>query len=216
MALHINLYHEIHKHAEMERRDPVKLASLGLLVAMILLVGWYFYRSSAVRGIERRRADLQAQWAKVEPQLKDALEKEPQLLTRQKSNQALVERLHGRFYWAPLLARFQALVPENVQIVSITGELEPAPDGGRGTVSLLLKGMAAGALPRAAAEEFRQGLQAGLAPEYSGVTAVFDANSLEDGLEVIALNGQNLPTANFRIKVAFKQPASAPGAPKAK
>lgn len=216
MALHLNLYHEFHKQADQERRDPVKLASLGLVVLLLCLVLWYFYRSSAVRSAETRRNDLRAQWTKLEPQLKAALDNEPKLLTRQKSNQELVERLHHRFYWAPLLAQLQALVPPNVQIISLAGDIEPPKDGTVMPMSLLVKGVAAGPLPRAAAEEFRQAMQTGFSQRYSEVSVVFDSNSLEDGLEIVQLNGQALPTANFKIRVLFKQPAAAPAAPKSK
>ena len=216
MALHLNLYHEFHKQADQERRDPVKLASLGLVVLLLCLVLWYFYRSSAVRSVEARRNDLRAQWSKLEPQLKAALDNEPKLLTRQKSNQELVERLHHRFYWAPLLAQLQALVPPNVQIISLTGDIDSPIDGQKPPMRLIVKGMAAGALPRAAAEEFRQSLQTGLSQLYSEVSVVFDSNSLEDGLEVVQINGQALPTAIFKIRVLFKQPAASPEVPKSK
>jgi len=213
MALHINLYHEIHKQADRERRDPVKLASLGLVVCLLFLVLWYFYRAAAVGGIERHRNELIAQWGKLEPQLKVALDSEPKLLNQQKSNKELVERLHGRFYWAPLLAKFQSLVPAHVQILSLVGDTEPPKEGQKPTFSLMVRGVAAGAMPRAAADDFRRALQAGFAENYSEVSVVFDANSLEDGLEVVQLNGQSLGTANFRIRVLFKQPAAAPAAP---
>lgn len=216
MALHINLYHEIHKQADRERRDPIKLASLGLVVLLLLLVLWYFYRASAVRGIEARRNELKAQWTKLEPQLKASLDNEPKLLVRQKTNQALVERLQGRFYWAPMLAQLQSIVPQNVQIISLAGDIDPSKDGSTPPMSLLIRGVAAGTLPRAAAEEFRQALQTGFAQVYREVSVVFDANSLEDGLEMIQLNGQTLPTANFKIRVLFRQPAVSPEAPKSK
>jgi Tfp pilus assembly protein PilN len=216
MALHINLYHEIHKQADQERRDPVKLASLGLVVIFLCLALWYFYQASAVRRVEARRADLKAQWTKLEPQLKAAQDNEPKLLTQQKSNQELVERLHQRFYWAPLLAKLQALVPANVQIVSLIGDIEPPVDGQKTPMSLLVKGVAASAQPRASAEAFRQALQTGFSQLYSEVSVVFDANTLEDGLEMVQFNGQLLPTANFRIRVLFKQPAALPEAPKTK
>ena len=212
MALHINLYHEIHKQADRERRDPVKLASLGLVVILLCLVLWYFYRSSTVRGLEVRRNVLRDQWAKLEPQLKTALDNEPKLLTQQKTNQELMERLQNRFYWAPVLAQLQALVPPNVQIIALAGDIAPPKEGKKPPMSLLMRGVAAGAMPRAAAEEFRQALQAGFSQAYSDVSVVFDANSLEDGLEMVQLNGQTLPTANFKIRVLFKQPAASPEA----
>jgi len=60
MALHLNLYHEIHRQAERERRDPVKLAGLAGVVFLVFLVFWYSYRLSVVRGVENKRNTLQS------------------------------------------------------------------------------------------------------------------------------------------------------------
>lgn len=198
MALHLNLFHEIHKQAERERRDPVKLAALAALAVATALVIWYFCRLSAVGGVERHCNELRSTWASLEPKMKTAQENEPKLLAQQKSNAALVERIQGRFYWAPFLEKFAALTPLSVQVVSLTCDVEAKPPR---TPSVLVKGVAAGAQPRTAAEAYRRALQEGLSKSYGEVSAVFDANSLEDGAETVLLEGQTLGTATFRIRI---------------
>jgi Tfp pilus assembly protein PilN len=210
MALHLNLYHEIHKQSERERRDPFKIAGLvALLVAIVLVLG-YFYRYSTVSSLERKRRELNAAWSQLEPEMKAAETNKEVLLARQKSNQVLMDRLQGRFYWAPFLEKFAAATPPNVQIVTLTGEVEDEKDNKK-TVSVLMKGVAAGEQPRTAAEAFRRSLQEKLGAVYGEVTAVFDANSLEDGAETVQFNGKMLGTATFRIRVQFTAASSAAG-----
>jgi len=203
MALHLNLYHEIHRQEDRERRDPVKFAALVAVVVMLLLVLWYFYRLSAVVKIEMQRNTLQSSWATLSPQMKSASDSETLLLARQKNNQALVERLQGRFYWAPLLEKLAAIVPPNVQIVSLDGDLSQDKTKPK-TVDVLMRGVAAGVQPRTAAEDFRRSLQVGFSELYNEVSVVFDANSLEDAPENVQLAGQTLGTSTFRIRVQFK------------
>jgi len=202
MALHLNLYHEIHRQAERERRDPVKLAGLAGVVFLVFLVFWYSYRLSVVRGVENKRNTLQSAWSKVEPQMKTAIGNEARFLAQQKSNQALVTRLNERFYWAPFLDEFAATTPAHIQMVSLTGDVEEGKENKK-TINVLVRGVAAGVQPRTAAEDFRRSLQDKLAGLYSEVSAGFDANSLEDGVETVKLNGQTLGTATFRIRVQF-------------
>ena len=202
MALHLNLYHEIHKQAERERRDPFKIAGLAGVVVLLCLVIWYSYRVSAVRKVEFNRNLLQADWSKLEPQMKAAIENEGRSLTRQKTNQALLERIQERFYWAPLLDKLAAITPEYIQITTITGELGANKENKK-TVMLLVRGVAAGGQPRTVAEEYRRTLEERFTEKYGEASAVFDANSLEDGVETVNLDGETLPTAMFRIRVQF-------------
>jgi len=206
MALHLNLYHEIHRQSERERRDPVKLAMLAGLVLAVLLALWYFYRLNTVGDLERKRSELQAMWTKLEPQMKAAVEIEPELLARQKSNQALVERIQQRFYWGPFLEKIATLTPEHIQILAFTGTVEPDKEVGK-AVTVLVRGVAAGVQPRTSAEDFRRSLLQAFSGLYGDVSAGFDANSLEDGVENVQLRGQNLGTATFRIRLQI-HPAS--------
>jgi len=203
MALHLNLYHEIHRQAERERRDPVKLAGLAGVIFLVFLVAWYSYRLSVVSAVEAKRNDLKSTWNKVEPQMKTAIENEVRFLAQQKSNQSLVERLQERFYWAPFLDTFAACTPSHIQLISLTGDVDEGKEKKKKTITVLVRGVAAGVQPRTAAEDFRRSLQDKLAGLYSEVSVGFDANSLEDGVETVKLNGQTLGTATFRIRVQF-------------
>jgi len=210
MALHLNLYYEIHRQAARERRNPVKLAALAGLLLLLCLVSWYIYRLSDVTSVESKRKDLQARWAKLEPEMKAAVENEPALLARQKSNQTLVERVQGRFYWAPFLQKFATVTPANIQVITLTGTLtgviDPAKDSGK-TISVLVRGVAAGTQARTAAEDYRRALQAACSELYGEVSAGFDENSLEDGVDTVQINGETLGTATFRIRLQFHPPA---------
>ena len=222
MAFHLNLYHEIHKQAARERRDPFKLAMLAGIVFMLLLTFWYFYRMTSVGSLETKSRNMAHQWTKLEPQLKASIEEEPKLLARQGSNQALVERLQNRFYWAPFLERLAAAAPSHVQIVALNGDVEvkevdtkEKSEGKKAkqkTMTMLLRGVAAGTQPRTAADEFRLSLRKVFSEFYSEVSAEFDANSLENGVEMVQLEGEPLGTATFRIRLSFK-PAVPPAPP---
>ena len=203
MALHLNLYHEIHRQAERERRDPVKLAGLAALLFAMLLVFWYFYRLSVVSRVEAKRQQVRSDWSHLEPEKKAAVENEVRLLAQQKSNQALFERLNERFYWAPLLDEIATFTPTNIQIVSFEGVLDNGKEKKK-TITVLVRGVAAGLEPRTVAEDFRRSLRDRLAARYPDVSVQFDANSLEDGVESVTLDGQTLGTATFRIRAQFK------------
>ena len=217
MALHINLYNELQQQAEARRRDPAKLAALGGVLFFMLLVAYYAYRSSEVGALQAKLGGLQGEWARIEPQNTAAHAHEAELLLLQKNNQALVDRVQGRFYWATFLDRFSAAVPANVQIISFVGDFQKV----EGPVSVVLSGIAAGAQARAVAEQFRTSLQQKLSKNYAGLTANFDSNSLEDGAAQAEINGQSLPTATFRIRLEFKPTPpvaeqTSPPAPKAR
>ena len=203
MALHLNLYHEIHKQALREQRDPVKLAGLAGILFLVFLALWFSYRLSVVGGLERKRDELQITWSRLEPQMKAASENETRSLARQKSNQALFERIHERFYWAPLLEKCAAATPANIQILSLTGEVVADKENNKQMIKVLLRGVAAGVQPRTAAEDYRRTLEERLAALHSEVGVVFDANSLEDGTETVTLDGKTLSTATFRLRVQF-------------
>lgn len=211
MALHLNLFHEIHRQSERERRDPVKIAGLVGLLVMLCMVLWYFQRYSAVGALERQRRNVEANWNKLEPEMKAAAGNKEALLLRQKTNHILIDRLQGRFYWAPLLEKVASATSNLVQIVTLSGELEEDKEGKK-TIRLLVRGIAASELPRTEAEAFRRTLQETLAKTYGDVSALFDANSLEDGTESVIVKGQSLPTATFRIRLQFTVAAPQPPA----
>lgn len=199
MALHINLYHEIRSQEEERRRDPFKLALLaGILIALAFFC-YYVYRAGVVHGVEARLAGLQEEQAKLQPQADAAKTREAELIIQQKADAALIDRLQNRFYWAPFLGQIAAAVPRNVQITSLTADLTAR----KGPVNLLLAGVAAGRQPRTVAEAFRLNLAQKMAASFYNVSATFDANSLEDSLELVELDGQPFATATFKIRLHF-------------
>ncbi|HWL52455.1 MAG TPA: hypothetical protein VNQ90_08475 [Chthoniobacteraceae bacterium] len=209
MAFHVNLFHEIHTEAHQRARDPAKLAGLGLAVIALFLIGFYVYRMNAVGQLTKKQSAMERQWSSLQPKMKKA-EKDAVTLTQQKAiNEVLIARLDNRFYWAPFLERLTQSVPPHVQVTSLSGEWDP----GSRKAELFLSGIAAGEQPRVEAEAFRVGLEKELGAFYSEVSARFDAHSLEETQQVIEHEGQQLRTARFRIRLAFKPAAPAP-APK--
>jgi hypothetical protein len=127
-----------------------------------------------------------------------------------------VQRIEGRFYWAPVLQQITQLVPREVQIVKMVGDVQ----GERvKKASVTLDGISAGSDPRRVAEELRTSIAEEFAKTYKNVSSTF--RSLEDGTELVKLDGKMAPTATFAINVqltageeAVETPA--PRAPKTK
>jgi len=215
MALHLNIYHEIHTQAQQRARDPFKLAGLAALVVVILLVGYYFIRMGSVGSIRKEASGLSSKWRTLKPKEEQAKKRYQELLAQAKINESLMDRIQNRFYWAPLLARLAGTVPPTIQIQQLTATAT-ADRRGTKTYTVILKGVAASELPRVFAEEFRLDLQKALSAEYDRVKATFDANSLEEMDEKISFNGASLNTAQFRIRLEFapREPVKAqPPAP---
>ena len=208
MALHINLYNEIHKAEQARRRDPLKLAGLLGIAVAILLAFWYLYRLNTVSEAESQAGGVAAEWTKLEPRQKKAAEQEQLLLAQSKTNQLLVDRVQNRFYWAPLLQELAAVVPGNIQITTFAGDFDPQKGP-----SVVLSGVSAGQQPRTVAETFRLALQEKLLAAHHEVTVTFDANSLEDSLDLVNVDGQALPTATFKIRLQIKDKPAEPKQP---
>jgi len=203
MALHLNFYHEIRREADARARDPFKLAGLAGLVVALLFLGYYFYRNSAVKAVERRLATARAEWKRLEPAEKEAKAREAALLIERKNNDLIVEQLQNRFYWAPFFAKVAAATPPTVQITSMQGTFLP-DSSSRPTVSVSLSGIAAGAQPRSAAEQFRLALEKEVSALHADATVNFEgANSLAETGETVSWEDGTLPTAQYRIRVTF-------------
>lgn len=210
MAFHLNLFHEIHTEAHQRARDPAKLAGLGIALVALLLLGFYFYRMNSVSGVRKKAATAAAKWKKLEPEMKKAEADAITLTQQMETNKVLIRRLEDRFYWAPFLEQFAKSVPPHVQITMLSGTFHPTSR----KVDLSLAGTAAGEHPRAQAEAFRVGLEKELGAFYTGVSAQFDAHSLEQTQRVIEFDGRQLGTARFRIQLTLQPaaPAEAPAA----
>jgi hypothetical protein len=119
-----------------------------------------------------------------------------------------VKRIEGRFYWAPVLEQITALVPREVQITKLAGEIQGEAVK---KCQVTVDGLSAGADPRKVAEELRQSITETFSKKFRGVEAKF--RTLEDGTELVMLDGQKWPTANFAINVQFQSGEEASATP---
>jgi len=196
MALRLNLYHEVHKARALKRRDPLKISIYSLAAIAALFAGWYFIQLVRMHAINDEYVKIKAEFDKVEPLSKAAKKKEDDLTQKAASSVLMGKRMEGRFYWAPLLAELTQVVPREVQITRLGGE---AVGQGSRHCSISIDGLAAGADPRHVAEDLRTAIAERLSPHYKSVTSTF--KTLEDGTEMVMLNGRQVGTATFGIIV---------------
>jgi hypothetical protein len=104
--------------------------------------------------------------------------------------------VEGRFYWATVLDQLTQIVPREIQITRLAGDL--TSDKAR-RCTITIEGLSAGAEPRKVAEDLRRALAEKFTPKYKNVSATF--RSLEDGKDMARLDGQQLPTALFAINL---------------
>jgi Tfp pilus assembly protein PilN len=207
MALHLNLYHEIHKQKELQRRDPLKFAIAGLIAVGVGLAGFYGVQLTSKAGMSKELSKLKQQYATLTPKAEAAKKRSEEIDLTMKQGESLVKRMEQRFYWAPVLDSLVALVPPDVQVTKFGGEV--IADGAK-RCSLSLEGRAAGDDPRRVAEDLRRTISEEFATKYQQVTATF--RSLDDSPETATLQGRKLPTVIFNINVvmqiADEQPAT--------
>jgi len=196
MALCLNLYHEIHKAKALKRRDPLKISIYGLSALAACFALYYFAQLVRMHSINDRYVKVKAEFDHLEPLSKAAKKREDELTKQTATSAAMVKRIEGRFYWAPLLAELTQVVPRDVQITRLGGEV--TGDTLR-HCSLTIDGLAAGSDPRRVAEDLRTAIAEKLSPHYKNVTSTF--KSLEDGAETVAYNGKQVSTATFAILV---------------
>ncbi len=196
MALRLNLYHEVLKVKALKRRDPLKISIYALAGIAACCAGWYAYRYVQVNVVNDQYLTAKAEFTKVEPQAKAAKKKEEELNVQATAATQLVKRIEGRFYWAPLLAQLAEVVPREVQVTRMSGDI--TGDGLR-RCSISIDGLSAGADPRKVAEEMRTAIVERLSPHYKNVSSTF--KTLEDGTEMVMLDGKQVGTATFAIVV---------------
>jgi hypothetical protein len=196
MALRLNLYHEVLKAKALKRRDPLKISIYGLSAIAACFAAWYFVELVRMHTINDAYRKSKAEFGRVEPQAKEAKKKEDALNQQAATSVQMVKRIEGRFYWAPLLAELTQLVPREVQITRLGGEL--SGEGVR-RCALTIDGLSAGTDPRRVAEDLRTAIADKLSPHYKNVTSTF--KTLEDGTEMVMLDGKQVGTATFAIIV---------------
>jgi hypothetical protein len=198
MALRLNLYHEIIKERALKRRDPLKISIYILSSIAALCAAWYTIQLISYHTYLDDYNRKKAEFDKIEPQGKLAKKKQDELTA--KANQSIImsKRIEDRFYWAPLLSQLSQVVPREVQITRLGGEV--SNDALR-HCALTIDGLAAGPDPRRVAEELRTAIAQRLSPHWPSVTSTF--KTLEDGSETVLLDGRQMPTATFTINVLF-------------
>jgi len=208
MALHLNLYHEIQKTKALKRRDPLKISLYGLGAIAIAFAVFYFVQLLHMHSILDELNTVKAQQDKILPLAKAAKKREDELAIKQKATDALVKRIEGRFYWAPILERVMQVVPREVQITRLSGDV---PSDGLSHCVISLDGLSAGSDPRKVAEDLRTALAETFTPKFKNVTSTF--KTLEDGAEMVMLDGKQVPTATFAISVQLSFGAESAATP---
>jgi len=196
MALRLNLYHEIERQKFAERRDPLKLSMFGLAVIAVFFAGYYVWQLGSAGVVARELSRKTAEFNSLDPQSKAAKKREEELSRTLKTSELLIKRIEGRFYWAPLLEQFAQLVPREVQVTRLSGDVQGDETK---KCTLTIDGLSAGPDPRRVAEDLRTAIAEEFSKKYRNVTSTF--RSLEDGAESARLDGKTWPTATFSINV---------------
>lgn len=208
MSLHLNLYHEVIKAKALKRRDPLKLTMYALSAVVAGFAGYYVVQAVKLHSLNTELASVKAEFDKLEPTAKTAKAREDELTVKLNAGNLLVKKVENRFYWAPLLEQIMQVVPREVQVTRLVGDL-----AGEGTrrCALSIDGLSAGADARNVAETLRTAIAEKIAPQHKNVTSKF--RMLEDGPEMAMLDGKQVPTATFAINVEFssgEEPAPEP------
>jgi hypothetical protein len=196
MALRLNLYHEVIKAKALKRRDPLKISIYGLCALAACFALYYFAQLVRMHSLSDQYKRVKSEFNHLEPLAKAAKKKEDALSLQTATSAQMVRRIEGRFYWAPLLAQLSQAVPREVQITRLGGEI--TGEGVR-RCSLSIDGLSAGTDPRRVAEDLRTAIVEKFSPRYKNVTSTF--KTLEDGTEMVMLDGKQVGTATFAIIV---------------
>jgi Tfp pilus assembly protein PilN len=198
MSLHLNLYHEVNKAKALQRRDPLKLTMYALSAVVAGFAGYYALQALKLHSLNSELATVKAEFDKLDPAAKAAKAREDELSAQLKSGNLLVKKVENRFYWAPLLEQIMQVVPREVQVTRLVGDL--AGEGAR-RCTLSIDGLSAGQDARNVAETLRTAIAEKISPNHKNVTSKF--RMLEDGTEMAMLDGKQVPTATFAINVEF-------------
>ena len=215
MALRINLYHEIQRTRKQAQYDPLKISFVFLCLVALGLAGWYFAKLSETNDVRDQHAAHKADYAKLEPASAQAKLDEAEATKQIQLAEAFTKRIEDRFYWAPVLETVSQVIPRNVQVTKVIGDISAvgASEPTR-RVGLHIDGITAGEQPRKVAEDLRLALVENLGKKFKGVTASF--RSLDDSVERMKFDNADYATALFSITISFQTvgPEPAPNQPK--
>lgn len=209
MALHVNLYHEVIRAKRQEQFDPLKLSILALLVAGVLMAGYYGLQLKRTSDARSAFNTQKAEFDRLSPQAKSAADQEAELTKKIDLAERITNRMEKRFHWAPVLESIMAAVPANVQLTKLSGDA--GKDKG-GICQLNIEGIAAGTEPRAVAEDTRKAVADRLSARYPSAAASF--RSLDDSPERVKIDGKPMASVVFAISVTFKVEAEPAPIPK--
>jgi hypothetical protein len=196
MALHLNLYHEVIKAKALKRRDPLKISIYVLSAIVALCAVWYVAQLMKMQHTQDELARVKAEFDKVEASAKAAKKREEEITGQSRISAQLAQRIEGRFYWAPILSDIIEIVPREVQITRMGGDISGE---GLRRCMITIDGLSAGTDPRRVAEDLRTAMAEKFSPKYKNVTSTF--KMLEDGTETVMLDGKQMATATFAINV---------------
>ena len=217
MALRLNLNHEILQAERARARDPLKLSLWGLGVIAALFACYYFFQLARMGVISQEYAHKKAEFDAIDGKSVVAKTREDELSTTIRAGENMLQRIEGRFYWAPMIEQLVNAVPPEVQITKFSGDVQGDTTK---KCRISIDGLSAGTDPRKVAENLRTAIAESFGKKYKNVTTGF--RSLEDGVETVQLAGAARPTATFAINVEFQggdelaQAAPAPRTPKKK
>ena len=108
MALRLNLNHEILQAERARQRDPLKLSLWGLGVIAAGFAAYYFFQLAKMSVISQEFAQKKAEFDKVQPKAVAAKSREDELSETIRAGETIVQRIEGRFYWAPMIEELVA------------------------------------------------------------------------------------------------------------
>ena len=199
MALRLNLNHEILQAERLRKRDPLKLSMMGLGLIAACFACYYFFQLAKMGVIAQEYSRKKGEFDAIAPKAAAAKVREDELSVTVTAGDNMLQRIEGRFYWAPVIEQLVNAVPPEVQITKFAGDVL-----GEKTKKcrFSIDGLSAGPDPRKVAEELRTSIAESFGKKYKNVTSSF--RSLEDGVETIPLNGATSQTATFAINVEFQ------------
>lgn len=199
MALRLNLNHEILQAERLRKRDPLKLSIMGLSAIAACFAAYYFFQLAKMGVISQEYARKKGEFESIESKAAAAKIRDEELAVTMRAGENMLQRIEGRFYWAPMIEQLVNAVPAEVQITKLSGDVQ-----GDSTKKcrLTIDGLSSGTDPRQAAEELRTSIAESFGNKYKNVATSF--RSLEDGVETVQIGGVPRPTATFAINVEFQ------------
>lgn len=206
MALRINLYHEIEAAKQERRRDPLKLGMLGVLLIVLLCMGWYGLRYMQVSKVVAERIQAEAEWRDYEKRAAAAHVRTAELKELLRTDTILRQFTENRFFWAPELQNLLQAIPPYVQIdgLSCMARIDEASAEPPKDFSMILSGRAAGEVPLITSEEFRKELAKHFTKGDRKATAEFPSRQLNETSDTVKLSGSTLKIATFTISLGVQ------------